>query len=87
MQERGVSNRALGRLTDPSDPERGRRRVQRHLTGSIMPSSASQRTYAEVLDAPELAPADDEEESLNQSLMREVRAVRLRLASLERQLR
>lgn len=87
MSGQGVSTRALGKLTDPDNPERGRRRVMRHLSGTTMPSAASQRTYAEALNAPELAPEDDEEESLNQRLMREVDAARTRLAFLEGRLR
>lgn len=86
LENRGVSVRALGKLTDPDDPERGRRRVQRHLSGRYMPSPASQRTYAEALDAPELAPTDDEEESLDARLTREVRATKARLLRLERAL-
>lgn len=87
MDERAVTVRGLGRLTDPDDAERGRRRVQRHLSGSYMPSAASQRTYAEALDAPELAPdSDEEEESLDARLMRAVRETRSRLAQIERRL-
>lgn len=75
LEAKGVSVRALGKLTDPDDPERGRRRVQRHLSGRFMPSEASQRTYEEALDAPELAPLteDDEEESLTWDLTRAIR--------------
>jgi hypothetical protein len=75
MEQRGISVRALGKLTDPDDPERGRRRVQRHLTGRYMPTEASQRTYEEALNAPELAPLgeDDEEDSLTWDLTRAIR--------------
>jgi hypothetical protein len=51
----GISHRELGKLTDPDDPERGRRRVQRHLRGTE-PTAASRIAYAKALDAPELAP-------------------------------
>lgn len=87
MERQGFSKRSLGKATHPDDPEVGRRNVQRHLSGKFMPSAASQRRYAEVLDAPELAPSDeDEEESLDARLTREVRAMRLHLAGLERRL-
>lgn len=69
-----MSLRRLGKLTDPTDPERGRRRAQRHLSGRIGPTPASARTYAEVLGAAELAPDDEDDESLDAALMREVLA-------------
>lgn len=71
----GMSNRRLGKLTDPTDPERGRRRAQRHLSGKIAPTDASRRVYAEILEAPELLPEEEEEEAaLDQELLREARA-------------
>lgn len=68
-----MSNRRLGKLTDPTDPERGRRRAQRHQSGKTAPTDASRRVYADVLDAPELLP-DDEEEDMQSALMRDLRA-------------
>jgi len=53
MRRHGLSVRKLGKLVDPDNPERGRRRVQRHLAGT-QPSSTSRATYARVLDAPHL---------------------------------
>lgn len=70
-----MSLRRLGKITDPADPERGRRRAQRHLSGRIAPSPASQRVYAEALRESELLPDDaDEEAALDQALLRDVRA-------------
>lgn len=77
-----MSNRRLGKITDPDDPERGRRRVQRHLSGKTVPTAASRRVYADVLDAPELAPPDDEED-MQADLMRGTLAARLGSASPE----
>ena len=67
-----MSKRALGKLSDPDDPERGRRRVQRHLSGKTAPTTASRRVYADLLEAPELAPSEDEEEDLQAELMRRI---------------
>lgn len=64
-----MSLRRLGKLTDPTDPERGRRRAQRHLSGRTTPTASSARVYADVLRAAELLPDDDEEESLVDVLM------------------
>lgn len=64
-----MSLRRLGKLTDPDDPERGRRRAQRHHSGTHAPSAMSRRVYAHVLSAPELLPEEDEEESLAQVLL------------------
>lgn len=70
VHKQGMSNRRLGKLTDPTDPERGRRRAQRHLSGKTAPTDASRRVYAEILQAPELLPEpDDEEESMVAALM------------------
>lgn len=87
MDSRGLSVRSFGKLTDPSNPERGRRRVQRHLSGSFMPSPASRKAYAVALGLPEESFLDDdEEEDLHSPLTRAVRAaVRVELRSaLER---
>lgn len=54
MQRQNLSVRLLGKMIEPDDPELGRRRVQRHLTGTI-PTEASRAAYARVLDAPHLA--------------------------------
>ncbi len=64
MTERGYSVRALGKAVDPHEPERGRRKVQRSLSGKHMPNDATRRSYADALSAPALAePAEDDEES------------------------
>lgn len=57
-----MSVRALGKLTDPANPERGRRRVQRHLSGRHAPSEASITSYAEALGVPSEALAVDDDE-------------------------
>lgn len=70
-----ISLRRLGKLTDPTDPERGRRRVQRHLSGRTSPTDASRRVYADILQAPELLPeSDEEDESMDGDLLQEARA-------------
>lgn len=86
IDRRGVSLRGLGKLTDPSEPERGRRRVQRHLSGRTAPTAASRRVYAELLDAPELAPvSEDEEEDLDAALLRAIRSLQpSKVAALRR---
>lgn len=76
IDRNGISLRRLGKLTDPTEPERGRRRVQRHLSGRTNPTAASRRMYAEILEAPELDSSDDEEESeVAADLMRRLRAL------------
>jgi hypothetical protein len=82
-EKRSLSVRRLGRLTDPANPERGRRRVQRHLSGSFMPSVASRETYADVLGLPRdffLGADDDMEEPLT----RATKAARELARTLER---
>lgn len=50
MEQGGHSVRGFGKKVDPDDPERGRRRVQRHLSGKHLPSKASRDSYAGALD-------------------------------------
>lgn len=66
IERAGYSVRGFGRKVDPDDPERGRRRVQRHLSGKHLPSRSSRDSYADALDidASELPlPDDDASES------------------------
>src|SRR5688500_6427077 len=87
MERREMTVRGLGKATDPDEPERGRRRGQRHLSGKYMPTSAIRSVYADVLDAPELLPDDEDEESSDVTavLMRELRATRRRMDRLVRE--
>lgn len=87
MTARGLSVRALGRLSDPADPERGRRRVQRHLSGSHLPSVPSRIAYAVALELHEDHFLDDDEERdvfspltrgvLRETLRQELQALRV----------
>lgn len=52
MGERQISRRRMGRLTDPADPERGRTRLKRHLSGKHYPSDTSIAAYARALNVP-----------------------------------
>lgn len=52
IEARGFTVRGFGKRVDPADPERGRRRVQRHLSGSHLPSPTSRLRYAVALGLP-----------------------------------
>lgn len=67
MAGRSLSVRALGRLSDPADPERGRRRVQRHLSGRFLPSAASRVAYARALELPEEFFLDDDDDDFTRA--------------------
>lgn len=64
IERAGYSVRGFGKAVDPDDPERGRRRLQRHLSGRFLPSRASRIAYAIALGLPEefFLDADDEED-------------------------
>lgn len=87
MADHDISQRALGKQLDPEQPERGRRQVVRHLSGTNYPSKASRRSYGEVFGE-EFVDEDDEEESDPVSLIDEltglVRAHRALGRKLER---
>lgn len=93
MREKGFdSKRAFGKLCDPDDPERGRRRVQRHLSGRFMPSPGTVKSYARILgvSVKELDPEAEDEESdqaMPSDLQAQVREVKRGLAKLERSVR
>lgn len=71
---RGFSNRELGRLIDPEDPKRGRRRVLRHLSGQHFPSAASRAVYLKVFGLDD-DPFEDDDEAWRQQLIRDARAL------------
>lgn len=78
----GYSIRALGKAVDPTDPERGRRRVQRHLSGKHLPSRASRDAYAEALgvDESELPlPDDDADRGITREERLEFRRLAMKL--------
>lgn len=73
MDKKQLSNRALGKLLDPPNPERGRRQVLRHLSGKHYPSTAYRKSYGELLgDLPEMFADDDDEEADPVSLVAEL---------------
>lgn len=82
IEARGFSIRGFGKRVDPNDPERGRRRVQRHLSGRHLPSPQSRLSYAMALGLPGSTfepDADAEDRSLNARLtsaIRELQALR-----------
>lgn len=49
MVERGIGVRELGRLIDPDDPARGKRNVNRYLSGDSFPNPTMQRQLEDVL--------------------------------------
>lgn len=85
LDARGFTVRGFGKRVDPADPDRGRRRVQRHLSGKHLPSKPSRTAYAVALGiAADAFEPDAEAESrdLNARLtsaIREMKAVQLEL--------
>lgn len=89
IEREGHSVRGFGRLVDPENPERGRRRLQRHLSGKHLPSKASRDNYAGALDvdSSDLPLPDDEEDDLEstfKAMTREYRAMGHGLARIGR---
>jgi len=79
LDSRGFTVRGFGKRVDPADPERGRRRVQRHLSGKHLPSGPSRRNYALALGIPadSFEPdVDTEERDLNSRLTSTIRELR-----------
>lgn len=84
MASRQLSRRALGKLIDPSNPERGRRQVLRHLSGKHAPSVPSRIKYAQAFGLPGDTFLDSEEEDDEMSvpdLLRDLHRAQLRLAA------
>lgn len=92
MEQKGYSVRAFGKLVDPDDPERGRRRVQRHLGGTILPSPASRDSYAAALDvSPTELPLPSDDDGADTAtafvaVTRDYRALGIRIERLGRTL-
>lgn len=90
IEREGHSVRGFGKLADPGNPERGRRRLQRHLSGKHLPSKASRDSYAGALgvDPSELPLPEDEDgddlESTLKAMTREHRAMGHGLARIGR---
>lgn len=76
IERQGYSVRGFGKKVDPDDPERGRRRLQRHLSGKHLPSRASRDSYADALEVErnELPLPDDDRDDSVEAMAREVRA-------------
>lgn len=76
LRKKKLSVRKFAALTDPANPERGRRRIMRHLAGT-QPTAPYRRLYADVLDAPELEgdedDADDRVDRIARAVRRELR--------------
>lgn len=90
IEREGYSIRGFGKKVDEEDPERGRRRVQRHLSGKHLPSKASRDSYAKTLDVPasELPLPDDENgadvESALNAIERDHRSMGQRITRLRK---
>lgn len=81
----GTLNKSrLGRETDPADPSRGRRRVQRHLSGKHLPTRESRDGYAQALgvDPSELPLPDDEPDDSVEAMVREARSLSRKASGL-----
>lgn len=75
----------LGREADPGNPERGRRRVLRHLSGKHLPSEASRDGYAKALDVDKSElplPSDEEGEATVEAMVREAEVLTKRASGL-----
>lgn len=64
MEERGLTQRSLAKLVNPSDPEVARRALRRHLKGMV-PLERTRRVYATVLQTGEDLGPDDVEDDLD----------------------
>lgn len=84
MDDRGMGARTLAKQLDPENVEQSRRTVRRWLNGTHTPTQASRDTLTDALglDRGSLDP-DDEEESLNQALYRELLETRARFERIE----
>jgi len=78
MTAKQVSQRALGKLIDADNRERGRRQVVRHLSGKHYPSPGMRARYADVFgeEFEEGGEDDDEETDLVVRLNRLARDAR-----------
>lgn len=88
LEQQEYSVRGFGKKVDPEQPERGRRRVQRHLSGEHLPSKASRDSYADALGVePEELPLpsdDDDGEDVQATLSAMTREHRAMGHKLER---
>lgn len=90
MNQRNLTNRGLGRLIDPENVDRGRRKVLRHLEGKRFPIAKSRAVYIKVfdLDGDPFSDATDVDQPLSAELhtiLRDYRVLGQRLTrALER---
>lgn len=70
MATKEISQRALGKLIDRDLPERGRRQVVRHLSGSHFPTPRMREAYATVFGEEYAEDDDDAEVDLAAALNR-----------------
>lgn len=82
MIQNKLSNRALGKTIDPELPERGRRQVLRHLSGSHFPNRKTRASYVDAFNL-DGDPFTDEEDE-DQPMAAELAYLASRLKRLER---